>query len=149
MLENHRGEISLMRALLPLLLAGALAVAQPRDAPPPDNGGLVVPEGYVLQVMGATDGRIAMPKDWFYSNQAPIQDFGSFQRQCLEVLEDLEEPSRKKQFHILYTAMWLKDMDIVAISTFGAPPEKWDAVANITKVMSEFILIGKNPGNSN
>jgi hypothetical protein len=36
----------------------------------------------------------------------------------------------------------------VAVSTFGAP-EKWDAVANLTKVMSEFILIGKNPGNSN
>jgi hypothetical protein len=40
-------------------------------------------------------------------------------------------------------------MDIVAISTCGAPPEKWDAVADITKVMSEFVLIGKNPGNSN
>jgi hypothetical protein len=110
MLENPAEEIPLMRALVPLLFAGALAVAQPRDAPPPENGGLVVPEGYVLQVLGATDGRIAMPKDWF----------------CR-----------------------LKDMDIVAVSTFGAPPEKWDAVANITKVMSEFMLIGKNPGNSN
>ena len=79
----------------------------------------------------------------------PVQDFGSFKRQCLEVLEDIEEPSGKKQFHILYTVMWLKDMDIVAVSTFGAPPEKWDAVANITRVMSEFILIGKHPGNSN
>jgi hypothetical protein len=209
MLENRGEEISLMRALVPLLLCGGLAVAQPSDAPPPENGGLVVPEGYVLQVLGATDGRIAMPKGWFYSNHAtpsgwqwtfaaedpnageyetglriqmfvqveeklqrsresfakgfleqrrkaarvlkdcPVQDFGSFKRQCLEVLEDIEEPSGKKQFHILYTVMWLKDMDIVAVSTFGAPPEQWDAVANITNVMSEFILIGKHPGNSN
>jgi hypothetical protein len=35
----------------------------------------------------------------------PVQDFGSFKRQCLEVLEDIAEPSGKKQFHILYTVM--------------------------------------------
>jgi len=29
------------------------------------------------------------------------------------------------------------------------PPEKWDAVAKITTVMSEFILIGRDPGKSN
>jgi hypothetical protein len=209
MLENRGEESSRMRTLLSLLLGGALAVAQAGDAPAPDSGDLVVPEGYVLQVLGATDGRIAMPKDWFYANRAtpsgwlwtfaaedpkggeyetglriqmlvqveeklkrsresfatgfleqrrksahvlrdcPVQDFGSFKRQCLEVLEEIEEPSGKKQFHILYTVMWLKDMDIVAVSTFGAPPEKWDAVANIASVMSEFILIGKHPGNSN
>jgi hypothetical protein len=57
-----------MRALLPLLFAGALAVAQSRGDPARDNQGLVVPEGYVLQVLGATDGRIARPKDWFYTN---------------------------------------------------------------------------------
>ena len=154
-----------MRALLPLLFAGTLAVAQPNTAPPPDNGGLLVPEGYVLQVLGATDGRIAMPKGWFYTNAAtpsgwqwtfsaedpragayetglriqmfmrveqelkrsresfatafleqrrksahvlrdcPIQDFGSFKRQCLEVLEVIGEPSGQKQFHILYTVI--------------------------------------------
>lgn len=197
-----------MRALLPLLFAGALAVAQPRDTPQPENDGLVVPEGYVLQVLGATDGRIAMPKDWFYSNHAtpsgwlwtfaaenpsageyetglriqmfvrveeslkrsreafatgfleqkrksarvlkdcPVQDFGSFKRQCIEVLEDVAQASGQKQFHILYSVMWLKDMDIVAVSTFGAPADKWDAVANVSRVMSEFILIGKHPGNS-
>jgi hypothetical protein len=208
MLEDGRKEIPLMRALLPLLFAGALAVAQSQE-PAPGNQGLVVPEGYVLQVLGATDGRIAMPRDWFYTNHAtpsgwlwtfsaedpkageyetglriqmfmqveeklkrsresfatgflaqkrtsahvlkdcPVEDFGSFKRQCIEVLEDLEGASGKKQFHILYTVMWLKDMDVVAVSTFGAPPEKWDAVAKITTVMSEFILIGKDPGKSN
>lgn len=198
-----------MRALVPLLVTPALALAQPADGPAPDSHGLVVPAGYVLQVLGATDGRIAMPKDWFYSNHAtpsgwvwtfsaqdprageyetglriqmfvqveeklkrsretfatgfleqrrrsahvlkdcPVRDFGSFKRQCLEVLEDIEEPSGKKPFHILYSVMWLKDMDIVAVSTFGAPPDEWDAVADITRVMSEFTLIGKSPGNSN
>jgi len=59
-----------MRALLPLLFAGALAVAQSQGEPAPDNQGLVAPEGYVLQVLGATDGRIAMPKDRFYTNHA-------------------------------------------------------------------------------
>jgi hypothetical protein len=209
MLENRSEEILPLHALVPLLFASTLALAQPGDGPAPDSYGLVVPQGYVLQILGTTDGRIAMPKNWFYSNygtpsgwvwtfsaqdpkageyetglriqmfvqvaeqlkrsresfatgfleqrrksahvlkDCPVQDFGSFKRQCLEVLEDIAEPSGKKPFHILYTVMWLKDMDIVAVSTFGAPPEKWDAVADITKVMSEFILIGKNPGNTN
>jgi hypothetical protein len=35
----------------------------------PDSYGLVVPEGFVVQVLGATDGRIAMPKNWFYTNR--------------------------------------------------------------------------------
>ena len=45
--------------------------------------------------------------------------------------------------------MGLRDMDILAVSAFGAPQEKWHAVANLSNVMSEFILIGKHPGNSN
>jgi hypothetical protein len=79
----------------------------------------------------------------------PITDFGQFKRQCIEVLEDLPEPSGVKRFHLLYSVMWERDMDIVAISTFGAPETKWDSVAPISKVMSAFVLIGKNPGNSN
>jgi len=70
MLEDGRKEIPLMRALLPLLFAGVLAVAQSQGEPAADNQGLV-------------------------------------------------------------------------------PPEKWDAVAKITTVMSKFILIGRDPGKSN
>jgi hypothetical protein len=76
-------------------------------------------------------------------------DLGYFKRQCLEVLEDIQEPSGTKRFHILYSVMWLKDMDIVAVSTFGSPEAKWESVGKISRVMSEFILIGKQPGNSN
>jgi len=182
---------------------------QSKQETAPDSGGIVVPEGYVLQVLGATDGRIAMPKGWHYSNGAtpggwlwtfsaedptageyetgmriqmfvkveeslkrsresfatgflqgkrkaskvlrewPVTDFGSFKRQGIEVLEDLKEPSGIKRFHLIYSVMWLKNMDIVAVSTFGAPELKWESVADVSRVMSEFILIGQKPGNSN
>jgi hypothetical protein len=187
------------------------AAAEPTHAPERvDSEGIVVPEGYVLQVLGATDGRIAMPKGWFYDNHAtpsgwswtfsvedprkgggfetgltiqmfvqvqekthqpreafarkfieekrhsgtlvhdcPVQDFPEFRRQCIEVVEDLPSAAGTKRFHVLYSMMWLKNMDIVALSTFGAPPEKWDAVSPVTEVMAAFVLIGKSPGNTN
>jgi hypothetical protein len=191
-----------MRIPIFLILCCSLAFAQ-------SNDGIVVPEGYVLQVLGATDGRIAMPKNWYYSNEGtssgwlwtfsaedtkkgeyetglriqmimkveeitkhpreafakdfieqkrksfkvlkecPVLDFGVFKRQCIEVIEDVKEPSGVKRFHILYSVMWLKEIDIVAISTFGSPELKWDSVSDISKVMSEFLLIGKNLGNKN
>ena len=176
----------------------------------PDTPGLVVPDGYVLQVLGATDGRIAMPKAWHYTNGAtpsgwlwtfsaedpksgeyatgmriqmlvkvqeslkrscesfatgilkerrksavkvlrewPVTDFGSFKREGVEVLEDIKESSGVKRFHLIYSVMWLEKMDIVAVSTFGSPETNWESVADVSRVMSEFILIGKNPGNSN
>jgi len=172
------------------------------------DDGIVVPDGYVLQVLTATDGRIAMPKNWFYTNtgtpsgwmwtfsaedpkktgeyetglrlqvffqyekktkqprenfaqrliaekrnsikvikECPILDFGSFRRQCIEVIENIKQPSGVKPFHILYSVMWLKDMDVIALSTFGSPDSKWESVASISKVMSEFTLIGEHPGN--
>jgi hypothetical protein len=171
--------------------------------------GIAVPEGYVLQVLGGTDGRIAMPKAWHYTNggtetgwlwtfsaeemkdgqyetglriqmimdverrtnqskdafaknfieqkrkslkvikECPVEDFGTFKRQCIEVLESIQSPSGVRRFHILYSVMWLQQMDVVAVSTFGAPEDEWDSVADISKIMSEFVLIGENPGNSN
>ena len=193
----------LHRVLLGFAIVSGSAMGQSADE-------ITVPEGYVLQVLGATDGRIAMPKAWFYSNSGtpsgwvwrfspqdphlgefetgltiqlfvrveektkqspeafarsfiaekhvksrqvlrdcPVANFDSFKRQCIEVIEDLKEPSGLKRFHILYSAMWLKEMDMVAISTFGAPEEKWESVRETADVMSMFVLIGKSPGNTN
>jgi hypothetical protein len=191
-----------MRAILVFAFMTANLLAQ-------DSYGIKVPEGYVLQVLTATDGRIAKPKDWYYTNsgtpsgwmwtfaaedpqknggwyetglriqmimkvteltkktretfaaefieqkrksikvfsECPVSDLGHFKRRCIEVLESIPTPSGPKTFHILYSVTWLKEMDIVAVSTFGAPESKWNSVADISKVMSEFIIIGSNPGN--
>jgi hypothetical protein len=195
-------------AASPATAPAAAPAAKPATAV--DSDGVTVPEGYVLQVLGATDGRIARPKDWFYANRAtpggwvwtfsaedpgkgagfetgltlqmfvgveentrqpreafarkfieqkrqsaqvlrqcPVEEFPEFRRQCIEVLEDLHSGTGAKRFHILYSMMWLKNMDVVALSTFGAPEDKWDAVAPVTQVMSEFVLIGQSPGNAN
>lgn len=171
--------------------------------------GVTVPEGYVLQILDGTDGRIAMPQNWHYTNggtndgwlwtfsaekmkegeyetglriqmimdvearthqsreafakrfieqkrrsvkvlaECPVVEFGTFARRCIEVLEDVPGRSGLRRFHVLYSVMWLKPMDIVAVSTFGSPETKWDSVAEISRVMSSFVLIGENPGNSN
>jgi len=34
-----------------------------------DSYGIQVPAGFVLQVLDPTDGRIAFPKDWFYTSE--------------------------------------------------------------------------------
>jgi len=49
-------------------------------------------------------------------------------------------------FHILYSVMWGKKMDMAVVSIFGAPPETWDAVAPIANQMATFMLIGPNFG---
>jgi hypothetical protein len=171
--------------------------------------GISVPPGYKLQVLDATDGRIAMPSDWFYSNrgtptgwswtfsaedpkpngyetglrlqlilnasqrtkqskeafanafieqkrkslrvfkECSIADLGHFKRQCIEVLEEIHAISGSKLFRIQYSVMWFNDFDFVVVSTFGAPEEKWDSVVEVSKVMSEFVIFSKNPGNAN
>ena len=45
--------------------------------------------------------------------------------------------------------MWGKELDMVVLTTFGTPKENWEKVAPISKVMSEFELIGPNLGKSN
>jgi hypothetical protein len=199
-----------IRVLQLLVLSCAILVGHvDAETAAPDSYGLVIPDGYVLQVLDPTDGRIAMPKDWYYTSrgapngwvwtfaeedprkgeyetglriqmfvaveentklsradfarhfidrkrksakvikECPIADLGSFERQCIEVLEDIREPSGVKRFHVLYSIMWLKDKDIVAVSTFGAPEAKWDTVSDISTVMSGFVLIGKAFGTKN
>jgi hypothetical protein len=54
-----------------------------------------------------------------------------------------------RRFHILYTATWPKDMDMLAIRPFGAPEENSESVREIFDAMSMFLLIGKSSGNSN
>lgn len=79
-------------------------------------------------------------------NECPVVDMGAFKRQCIEVLEVLPHGSGKRAFRILYSAVWMKKMDIAAITTFGAPEAEWEAVAPITQVMAEFRLIGPELG---
>lgn len=73
---------------------------------------------------------------------------GDFIRQCLETVEKIPQKSGTKAFHILYSVFWSNNRDMVVVSTFGAPVEKWDSVKSISSAMSYFELIGPNVGNS-
>jgi hypothetical protein len=73
-------------------------------------------------------------------------DLGQFYRKCLEVTETIPEGGVPTEFHIIYSLMWGKDMDMVAISIFGAPPETWLSVRSIAESMSTFVLIGPGFG---
>lgn len=73
-------------------------------------------------------------------------DLGKFYRQCIEVLEAVPPPVGPATYHILYSVMWGKELDMVVVSTFGAPPETWDTTAPIADAMAHFRLIGPNFG---
>jgi hypothetical protein len=76
----------------------------------------------------------------------PASDFGQFYRQCIEVLEPVQPPAGPGTYRILYSLMWGKALDMVVVSTFGAPPEIWHTVAPIADTMTAFRLIGPNFG---
>lgn len=76
----------------------------------------------------------------------PASEIGDFHRQCLEVLEPAQPPSAKGQFRVLYSLMWGKELDMVVVSTFGAPPQDWQAVAPIADAMAAFRIIGPRFG---
>lgn len=76
----------------------------------------------------------------------PAEDLGEFKRQCLEVLETDPQTTGPKTFHVLYSIMWQKDVDIVTLTIFGAPPEKWESLQPTIAIMSLFRIIGKDFG---
>ncbi len=60
-----------------MALAAALCLAACTTTPPPAapiNAALLqpapLPEGYVWQRLGETDGQVAMPRDWFFASNA-------------------------------------------------------------------------------
>ena len=78
--------------------------------------------------------------------QCAVDDNGEFYRQCLEVLEDLPPPVSPGKYRVLYSVYWGKKMDMVVISTFGAPQSSWGQVAPIVDTMSRIELFGPNFG---
>lgn len=169
---------------------------------------LPVPDGYVLQHLDPTDGRIAKPKDWYYTSRGtpsgwlwtlsaedPSKGFyetglriqllvgvnkgtkrstkafaqgilqqkrkstkvvgetvpvdqGDFIRQCLEVVETIEIPDGPKEFHIVYSVFWGKNLDMVVVSTFGTPEKNWQTFSPVSKAMAIIDIIGPNFGKS-
>lgn len=167
---------------------------------------LHVPDGYVLQALEPTGGRIAKPKDWYYSSkgtpngwlwtfsaeepsqngyetglrlqlllgvetstkksrftfaqdflekkrqsaavirECPETDQGDFKRQCLEVIENVSRPYGMKKYHILYSVFWGNKLDMVVVSTFGAPEDKWEKVKTVSEVMAAVEVIGSSFG---
>ena len=76
-------------------------------------------------------------------------DIGQFYRKCLEVIETIPLRGVPTEFHIIYSLMWGKDLDMIAISIFGAPPETWPSARLIANSMAEFVLIGPGFGKAN
>lgn len=76
----------------------------------------------------------------------PTTDLGQFYRQCIEVIESVPPPSGPGPYRILYSLMWGKEMDMVVVSTFGAPAETWQTASPLADAMTEFRLIGPNFG---
>lgn len=188
-----------MRALLSVCLIFSSLVSHAEE-------GFPIPDGYVLQRLDPTDGRIAKPKGWFYAssgtpsgwlwtlsaedpskggyetglriqllvgvekatknsteifaqnflqqkrnstkvvNECPAIGQGQFMRQCIEVIEHIQRSEGLVPFHILYSVFWGKKLDMVVVNTFGAPDEKWQSVAEASKVMAKAEIIGPNFG---
>lgn len=164
-----------------------------------------VPDGYELQHLDPTDGRIAKPHGWYYtsngtksgwlwtiSKEEPTKgyetgmriqllvgveknthrsredfaqnflqkkrssttvvkdcaasDQGDFTRQCIEVIENIPRQGEEHPYHILYSVLWGKRMDMVVVTTFGAPADRWDDVKNTVDAMAPIEIIGPNFG---
>lgn len=165
-----------------------------------------VPEGFEIQVLDPTDGRIAKPQGWFFTSKGTkdgwlwtlskeeqvngyyetgmriqmvvgvsgnsiskkeqlvsrfVQDkldsvkilkncekenLGQFFRKCLETKEKIKTPNGFKDYRILYSIFWAKEMDMIVISTFGTLPEKWKKLSYTIDTMSAFRIIGPNFG---
>jgi hypothetical protein len=71
---------------------------------------------------------------------------GQFMRQCLEVLENISMDGTARPFHVSYSAFWGKAMDMVVITTFGTPADRWAEFKTTAGVMNKFVLIGPNFG---
>ena len=78
-------------------------------------------------------------------NCEPV-DMGTFVRQCLEVVEETSFRGENVKFRVLYSAMWFKEMDMVALSIFGSPREEWASVSEVSDRMAQFTLIGPRFG---
>jgi hypothetical protein len=76
----------------------------------------------------------------------PKEDIGDFYRQCIEVIEEVKIGTEVRTFHILYSLMWSKKMDMLIVSIFGTPSEEWEKNKTIISTMREFRLIGPNFG---
>jgi hypothetical protein len=76
-------------------------------------------------------------------SECAVTMLGTFQRQCLETIEDSPTTPGLK-FHVQYSVFWGGDM--VVLATFGAPVDKWDAMKPIGETMMAFRLIGPNFG---
>lgn len=165
-----------------------------------------VPQGFVVQRLAETDGRVWRPKDWYFASEGTpsgwmwtiskedpstgpyrtgmriqllagitsngrktpevfakdfiqekmgtsevlrkcgIEDLGDFYRQCLEVLEEFPKPIAPGKYHVLYSVFWGKNLDMVVVSTFGAPASTWTEIAPVVDTMSKIELIGPNLG---
>ncbi|WP_040517018.1 hypothetical protein [Gilvimarinus chinensis] len=120
-------------------------------------------EGYetgqrIQMLFGVEKGTKKSKKDFvdsFIQNKRKISkivkdctttDLGMFYRTCLEVVEPPSEGGVKKEYHILYSLFWAKEMDLVVLVTFGAPEEEWAAVESIANTMTVIELIGPNLG---
>lgn len=75
-------------------------------------------------------------------SRCPPTDLGEFHGRCVEVVETGEVDGEPRDFRVMYSLMWGKDLDMVVSSTFGAPVETWRADARRSQPMTGFRLLG-------
>lgn len=74
--------------------------------------------------------------------ECPATDMGEFHRRCLEVVETGEVDGKPRNFRVMHSLMWGKELDMVVTSTFGAPSETWREDALRSEPMTGFRLLG-------
>jgi hypothetical protein len=74
-------------------------------------------------------------------------DQGDFYLVCLETIENVRTPAGERKYHTLYSIFWGKQMDMVYVTTSGAPTEDWESVRPIFEVMRNVIIIGADFAN--
>jgi hypothetical protein len=63
-----------------------------------------------------------------------------FFKKCIELIETGSPANPAAEFHVLYSVMYGKVMDLLIISAFSAPEAEWNDLVPITQVMSNMRL---------
>ncbi len=65
---------------------------------------------------------------------------GLFEKICLETIQN-NSKSPKDSFHVAYSFFWNDELDMMIITTFGAPASTWLEARKIYHVMEKFKLL--------
>lgn len=113
--------------------------------------------GWRAQLLAGVEGNTKRPRAEFVSNflnqkravgqvvrDCPQVDQGDFYLVCLETTENVRTPSGDRKYRVLYSVFWGKQMDMVYVTTSGAPEEDWENARPTFEVMRNVVIIGSD-----